>query len=314
MSISGAISKAINRSRSALSGTGEAAATQTLAEDFSLHVVPLESVMPHERFHGPRVADLAARLLADGRLINPPIAVQSGDRYIVLDGATRLTAFRHLGYPHIVLQVVEIEAQRVQLGVWRHIIHGIRQEQGHVGGHYGAHSGGAALRALLERIEGLRLTPCAPERLHDLAFGGGLLAGLMLDNECFVLETTADDWLDVLHRTVETYGESANVERTLTTHTDTLAVHYPDFAGLVIFPKLTITDVFDLVAAGETLPAGITRFIIPGRILRLNAPLDMLAGDAPLAEKRAWLDDLVAERLTYRQVRYYEEPVLLLDE
>ena len=69
-----------------------------------------------------------------------------------------------------------------------------------------------------------------------------------------------------------------------------------------------------LAAEGRTVPAGITRFVIPGRILRLNAPLARLASDEPLESKRRWLDNLVRERLADRQVRYYQEPVILLDE
>ena len=69
-----------------------------------------------------------------------------------------------------------------------------------------------------------------------------------------------------------------------------------------------------LVGQGRLLPAGITRFIVPGRILRLNAPLAVLAANEPIAQKRDWLDNLVQTKLAGRGVRYYEEPVVLLDE
>jgi hypothetical protein len=68
------------------------------------------------------------------------------------------------------------------------------------------------------------------------------------------------------------------------------------------------------VAHGRLLPAGITRFVVPGRILRLNAPLEVLAGPEPIAQKRAWLDLFVQTKLAGRGMRYYEEPVVLLDE
>jgi len=54
--------------------------------------------------------------------------------------------------------------------------------------------------------------------------------------------------------------------------------------------------------------------MIPGRILRLNAPLDRLATGVSLSAKADWLDRLVEEKVTNRGVRYYEEPVMLLDE
>src|SRR5688572_29894343 len=66
-----------------------------------LQVAPLAQVIPHEHYHGQRVAVLMARLTAEGKLINPPIAARYKDKYVVLDGATRLTAMRQLGFPYI---------------------------------------------------------------------------------------------------------------------------------------------------------------------------------------------------------------------
>jgi L-serine kinase (ATP) / ParB family transcriptional regulator, heme-responsive regulator len=113
---------------------------------------------------------------------------------------------------------------------------------------------------------------------------------------------------------VDRYGEWGNVDRTLSTDLDLMLAQFPDLAGLIVFPHFTPEMILDVAEQGRTMPAGVTRFVIPGRILRLNAPLDKLASDEPLALKRSWLDTLVMEKLAYRQVRYYEEPVVLLDE
>ncbi len=40
----------------------------------------------------------------------------------------------------------------------------------------------------------------------------------------------------------------------------------------------------------------------------------MLAAGAPFSTKADWLDRLVEEKVPSRGVRYYEEPVMLLDE
>jgi hypothetical protein len=113
---------------------------------------------------------------------------------------------------------------------------------------------------------------------------------------------------------VESYGQWANVERTLTADLELLANQFSDLAGLVTFPTFTPQAIFELADQGRTVPAGITRFVIHGRILRLNAPLSILAADEPLSDKQAWLNNLIGEKLRKRQVRYYEEPVVLLDE
>ncbi len=272
----------------------------------ALQVVPVEQVVPHEHYHGRRVAELSARLLAEGKLINPPITAFYQGKYVVLDGATRLTALRHLGYPHLIVQVVAIEPQQVELSTWHHAVHG-----GDVAG----------LLKVLRGVEGLKLRAYAREIFLNEGLPSGALGYLFTaDHEGFVLEAGAnsvdgdDQWLRVLNRVVAAYGEWGDVERTLVTDMELLASQFARLAALVSFPRFTIQTILELAAHGRTVPAGITRFIIPGRILRLNAPLAKLAEDEPLALKRQWLDEFVHAKLLARQVRFYEEPVVLLDE
>jgi hypothetical protein len=93
-----------------------------------------------------------------------------------------------------------------------------------------------------------------------------------------------------------------------------LRQEHADLAAVVIFQQYSVSQVLQIAQAGRVLPAGITRFIIPGRVLRLNADLSMLKADKPLREKEAWLDQLVLDKLASNRVRYYAEPVYLLDE
>lgn len=282
----------------------------TLAYDLRLRVLPVEEVVPHEHYHGPRVTDLAVRLSKEGKLINPPVVAQQGDKYVVLDGATRLTAFRQLGYPHIVVQVVDLERQRIELTSWNHVLYG---------------GDAAALLATLREVEGLEVVP--DDQRESIAPGlpllpAGALGYLLTTGKgAFVLQAgdsllggSSGAWLRVLNAAVETYGQWGHVERTLSGDVDALAHQFPEMAALVVFPRFTLSGILELAAAGRTVPAGITRFVIPGRILRLNAPLEAIVSDAPVATKQAWLDDFVREKLRARQVRYYEEPVVLLDE
>jgi hypothetical protein len=279
-----------------------------------LQVVPMPQVIPHERFHGQRVADLAARMVADGRLINPPLAVAHKGKYVILDGATRFTVFQHLGYPHIILQVVDLDKQQVELQTWCHVVRG-----GQVG----------QLLQTLERVPGLALRPQPLDQLQRAALAPTTPGYLITaDGRGFELGTIGDsgiesgtepgtepgNWVEVLNRMVDAYGLWGNVDRTVTVDLDLLTTQYPDLAALVVFPQFTPAMILEWAVQGRTVPAGITRFIVPGRILRLNAPLAMLAADLSLADKRRRLDQLVRAKLADRQVRYYEEPVVLLDE
>jgi hypothetical protein len=175
---------------------------------------------------------------------------------------------------------------------------------------------------VLRAVPGLQLEPVAYDVPTRQELPTGALGYLMTaKQESFVLRVTSvaaatlgAEWLQVLNDVVEAYGQWGNVERTLTTDMEWLASQFPDLAALVIFPRFTPQTILELANQGRTVPAGITRFVIPGRILRLNAPLAKLAADEPLAQKQAWLDNLIRKKVLERQVRFYEEPVVLLDE
>jgi hypothetical protein len=275
--------------------------------ELSLRVVPLAQVVPHEHYHGQRVAELAARLVAEGKLINPLVVARHGEKYVVLDGATRLTALRRLGYSCTIVQVVDLAQQQVQLTSWNHIIYG---------------GSAAALLETLRGVPGLTLTSVTGELPMRHESPNRVLGYLTtVDKESYVLEARSPsstwisvEWLQVLNDVVEAYGQWGNVERTLSSDVEALARQFPDLAALVRFPRFRTQTILQLADQGLTVPAGITRFVIPGRILRLNAPLEKLAGDEPLAAKQAWLDELIHKKLRERQVRFYEEPVVLLDE
>ncbi|HNP72127.1 MAG TPA: ParB N-terminal domain-containing protein, partial [Kouleothrix sp.] len=274
-----------------------------VADTLGLRVVPLSLVVPHESFDAQRAADLAARLDAEGTLINPPVVAERDGRYVVLDGATRTAAMRQLGFPHTVVQIVPADQANHNAHTWFHAISGASPE---------------GLLALLHAVPGLELRELAPEQLRERLQIEQALAGLYTaDKRGFLLRAAPDqqhDWLDVLNPAVERYTAWGSVERTLATDMGALKAQFPQLAGLVVFPQLTADSILALAAAGRVLPAGITRFVIPGRVLRLNLPLAFLRGDEPLAAKSDQLDRMLQEKLAGRRIRYYQEPVVLLDE
>ncbi len=49
-------------------------------------------------------------------------------------------------------------------------------------------------------------------------------------------------------------------------------------------------------------------------MLRLKVPLEVLASRDTLAAKRRWLDGFIHDKLNRQRVRYYHEPVILLED
>lgn len=117
-----------------------------------------------------------------------------------------------------------------------------------------------------------------------------------------------------MNELVASYTRWGNVERTLLTDLPRLLVQFPQMTAVAVFPQFKPEMIFDVASRGELVPAGLTRFVIPGRILRLNADLSRLKQEEPLPAKRAWFNQFLEEKLAHSRLRYYEEPVILLDE
>jgi phosphoglycerate dehydrogenase-like enzyme len=282
-----------------------------VAETVGLRVVAVDKVTPHERFHPARLEKLKQRLVAENKLVNPPVVTEiPGGRFVVLDGATRVTAFRQLGLPHIVVQVVDFQKNNVKMNTWYHAVH-----SHHV---TGGGSGSEQLLQTIAAIDGLMLTPIPMEQLpHALWQRSALGYAVTAERQGLLLELSRPDerdWLAVLVDLVDAYGAWGEVTRTLDTDYAAAANQHPGFAALFVYPQFSPEIVMQAAAGGRLLPAGVTRFLVPGRILRLNAPLDLLASGTSLGAKADWLDRLVEGKLGNRGMRYYEEPVILLDE
>jgi threo-3-hydroxy-L-aspartate ammonia-lyase len=277
------------------------------SESLSLELVPVELVVPHEEIDDKRVARLMERLEEDGRLVNPPITTFWKGKYIILDGATRFTSFQRLGYPHIIVQVVPPSQSGFALHTWYHVISSERPF--------------SDLRQHLAQIEGLELRPLQTADFQQ-AFADERALCYFLDREgnaTLALAPGVDgqptgERLAIMNQLVSGYTAWGTVERTLLTDRARLLAQFPQMTAVAIFPQFEPETVFEVASRGEFLPAGLTRFLIPGRILRLNADLERLKRDEPLAEKRAWFNQFLAEKLARSRLRYYQEPVILLDE
>jgi len=160
------------------------------------------------------------------------------------------------------------------------------------------------------------LRPLAPENARQaLEQPQALCYFLTRDGELLLAELAEGaPRLAVMNALVDTYNAWGNVERTLLTDTERLLAQFPHLVAVAIFPQFAPAEVFDAAAEGDLLPAGLTRFVIPGRILRLNADLERLKCDEPPAEKRAWFNEFLGGKLSRSRLRYYQEPVVLLDE
>lgn len=252
-----------------------------------LRVVPLSAIRRHEEVDPLRVGRLSERIGADGTQANPMICLEaSGGDLVLLDGATRTESMKRLGLKHAVVQLVD--ANTMSLGTWHHVVRGAPTEE---------------VLGTIRSADGITLVK-----------GVGTPAVHTHDGDSFRVtsETLSDN--AALSALVRSYMGKWTVNRSPDPRVEAVTGRFPDWAVIVEFPTLTVDDVMKAAVGNDPLPAGITRFVVPERALRLNMPLDLLAADRSVAEKQIALDELLDERARAGRIRRYEEPVFILDE
>jgi hypothetical protein len=270
----------------------------------TLKILPLDRLVLHEDHDLQRTLPLVAKLRAQGILRNPPIVMPLTDgsgRFMVLDGANRVTSLRELEFPHTVAQVVDVTNQHVNLQTWNHIVWGMETN---------------TLVNSLRKVRGVQLTKVDPLKSLDAPLYMPLQIRLS-DGSFYILEETPSNLathIDTLHQIVNTYKTQASIDRTSQTLIDSLKKIYPDLTALVIFPRFKIKTVLKLAAQDIVLPTGVTRFTISPRALHLNYPLHELSSGKPIEYKEAYLQQWVEERVKNKGVRHYTEVTFLFDE
>jgi hypothetical protein len=263
-----------------------------------LRIVWGEQVHLHEECDPGRVARLVDRLRTDGVLRNPPVAAPLPEGgFVVLDGANRIRALAELGAPAAVLQVVDYHDPALRLEVWHHLL--------------------VEVRDLPEQLErrGLSVRPIPPEAAARWLQERAAACCVLTRTGAYAVGLSPARLLAaVLAEVVDTYKGTNRIYRVADADLDVLERGYGAVGALVVFPTLTKDDILQIAAAPRKLPTGITRHLIPGRALRLNLPLSVLTDARDLEAANRWLADEMRRRLLDHRIRYYPEPVVLLDE
>ncbi|MFO7292533.1 MAG: NAD(P)-dependent oxidoreductase [Actinomycetes bacterium] len=262
--------------------------------------VELDRVVPHEATDPRRAEKLASRLEEEQVIRNPTIVAAIADRYVVLDGATRTDALRRLGSKHAVVQDVSVE-DGLSLETWHHVVRRLPQEE---------------FLALVSGLDGIRLEEVDDGTIQERMIEyGGICSARTVDGRGFVVYASEGaNRFEAVARLAEAYIDAAVVSRTLERDINRLTAWYPDMTVLVEYPEFTVEQVLLAARSGTLLPAGVTRFVVPGRVLHLDVPLEMVLADRPLEEKNRWLHDHLTEKERSGKIRFYREPVYILDE
>ena len=90
-----------------------------------LKFIPVDKLVIHERHDNQRTLPLIKRIQASGFWRNPPIVSPLQDetgRFMVLDGANRITALREMQFPDALVQTVQPNDPGLNLQNWNHVV------------------------------------------------------------------------------------------------------------------------------------------------------------------------------------------------
>lgn len=263
-----------------------------------LRIVPVGDLLLHEDVDLERVARLLDRLSADGLLRNPPIvaSLPGSERFLLLDGANRVSALENLGIPHLLVQVEPYENPALEIRHWNHVVRDIEADR------------------LVDRarsIEGVDIVegedPGA-RRLASFTTSEGETLHLATDGP---MTERVRHWraiVDIYYK-----GE-ARLDRVNHDDVNALREQHPHFGALVTFPDFSKAEVRAVAEGGARLPSGVTRILVPRRVLGFNLRLPLLQSNLPLEEKRRWLVDEIQHKVAEHKVRYYQEPTFVFDD
>ncbi len=288
---------------------------------FELRFVHLEDLLFHETCDFKRTQKLAEEIKRDGHLKNPVLVGdiygeklnhEKGEKLLVLDGVNRVSALRLLNIPDVLVQIVDYEDKEVRLSSWNHLI-------------FNAPKG-----EIIKKIRDLNLEVSfcpfnwRKEALnHQKTISYFLfrdLTGFVVNNGMnraghAIENLTPEKKVKNLYQLIATYNSRSEIcYLDSDNHLLSIFEHFKNSSALNLIPRFDKKEISDLVQKGIPLPFGVTRFIVPQRVLGLEVSFSVLSAQTPLSEKNLFLKELLAYRIRTKKAKFYQESVTLFNE
>jgi hypothetical protein len=286
------------------------------SNSYELGFVHLDDLISHETCDFKRVCRLADQIKKEGHLKNPVLVAslpvnekrdktsQKGIRkLLVLDGVDRISALRLLGFNDVLVQRVDYTDENVKLTSWNHLIFRIKKEQ---------------LTEKLGKLE-LEISPCERDVEKNVFEDPRTVGYLLFRDHSGLILRQKDNWMENriknLFGIIAIYRSSWEIY-----HPGSFAdlssafENFENSTALNILPVFKKEGVLDSVYRGILFPLGVTRFVIPQRVLGLELSCSVLAANVPISEKNLFLKELLSYRMKSKKARFYQESVFLFNE
>lgn len=267
-----------------------------------LRLVPLSSIELQEEAEGVRLEGLIRAFKKSQTLKDPPIVTKGiGKKLIQLDGTNRISVLRKLGCSHAVVQMVDYnDTSQVLIKSWVHVskvnkdafirklkrLRGVKTESFKIG-------------------LGVTLTG-HPLAAASIIFRNGSGLSIYSNSDLYkrvkILKVVVREYEELITRDRQVSIESmAELSEFFSKHKDKNVA--------LLFPSFSSREIYSLIKKGITLPTGVTRHIVNGRVLRINYPISMLDKKVKPQEKVKFFKNFV-KGLNFR---FYEESTFVVE-
>ena len=249
----------------------------------ALGIVELSRLILHEDHDPARLARVREGIKGEAVQRNPVIAAPYGDRYFVLDGAHRVRSLAELGLRLALVQTIRLPDKA---GSWGHLLPA------------------ESLETALRSIPAVAVSEERPS-------GDCLVEARFSDGRLLYAQARSSGLLASV-RALKSIGSVYPKDGVVRRVDPEAGVELGAGEALLLYRRFSPRELVEVVERGEVLPAGITRFPVPERVLNVRYPLALLEEGNP-ADRTAELKRFVAESLEKNRVRYYAEPVVLFE-
>jgi len=267
-------------------------------EKFELRLIRSLDILLHEECEEDRSSRLASRFRAEKVLYNPLILGKYKNRYILIDGANRFEALKRNKCSLVLAQIVDYMDPEIGLKSWYHFVSGMNVDM---------------MKRYLKRKK-LKYENVGydikPSSVYELIIRDNYFQALRIK-----LGKNFQDALVHLSGLNKYYESKASYHR-IDSDTDISDLNnvYPGDGLLVIYPQYSKENIIKISSMPVKLPAGITRHLIPNRVLHIKYPVENLKSNNGLDKKNSEFLKFVLHKINNKKVRLYKEPILIFDE
>jgi hypothetical protein len=267
-------------------------------EKFELRLIKFDEVLLHEECEDNRYKKLIERFVSEKVLYNPLIVGRYKDRFILIDGANRFEALRQMGCRAILAQLVNYKSSKVRLRSWYHFVYEMTM---------------AELKEYLDKT-GLTYKKWSVKKGIDKLNQAGVISKSG-ESICIKFSKDLAEMLKSLCALNKFYESEYSYIRidsdTNIRNVDDLS---PEDGLLFVYPNFTKEHIVKISKLPQKLPAGITRHLIPNRVLHIKLLIDTLITDQNLEHRNNELEKFIQYKIDTKKVRLYKEPILVFDE